>query len=189
MKMKTIQYIIIGLFFILISILLYWQITINNIKPVEITNTPIKINETTNNSCQVDSDCTVDEKVVHCQTEALCEHNKCITYCVYNDVEQKELFTVSQCLNDIKPLDVTEKEYSLNWEENRAEIKFKVILACNVTDLSGFYEIDNGGITLNYEYIIPTESIPCLCVRELTYNIPNLDPFFNYKIIINKIEK
>lgn len=189
MKMKTIQYIIIGLFFVLISILLYWQISMNNINPVEEIIRPNPGIEKPIPACQVDSDCTVDEKVVHCQTEAHCEHNECITYCVYNDVEQKELLTVSQCLDDIDPLDVKEDEFTLNWEENRAVIQFNVVLACNVTDLSGFYEIDRGGITVNYEYAIPVESVPCLCIRTLTYNIPNLDPFFNYNIIINKIEK
>lgn len=195
MKNAYKYFILLG-FFVIALFLLAWQIWG---KGEEVSITPLPfVNEPVNETpveeaiaCEIDDDCRVDEAVVHCPAEARCVENFCQVYCVYDDVSDLEPFSVSECKEDVNPLDVRSEEYQLKWlNSTDLRIAFDIVLACNIDNLSGSYELDDHNkITLNYEYQIKEAAGPCLCVRQLKYRLPNLDDKMTYEININKIEK
>jgi hypothetical protein len=190
------KYLILFGFFVITLFLLVWQIwgkgedlTITPLPFVSKSVVGTPIDEPI--ACEIDKDCKVDETVVHCPAEARCVENFCQVYCVYDDVSDLEPFSVSECKEDVNPLDVRSDEYQLKWlNATDLRITFDIVLACNIDSLSGSYELDdNNRITLNYEYQIKEAAGPCLCVRQLKYRLPNLDDKMTYEIKIHKIEK
>ncbi|HOX97462.1 MAG TPA: hypothetical protein PL066_03905 [bacterium] len=191
------KYLILLSFCLLVLILLLWQIwgrgesvAINPL-PLPFVEKPQETVVEEPISCEIDDDCRVDEAVVHCPAEARCVENFCQVYCVYDDVNDLEPFSVSECKEDINPLDVRPEEYQTKWlNATDLRISFDIVLACNIDNLSGSYELDDHNkITLNYEYQVKEAAGPCLCVRQLKYRLPNLDDKMTYEIKINKIEK
>ncbi len=195
---KKLEYTILFLFSLFLLGLFVWQmqnrdVGLEDLNP-KLDNTPIvDIEEApvVDLSCEVDSDCEIDETIIHCPAEVRCEDKQCVTYCIYDEIDQKEMFTVSECLDDVSPLEVRSNEYSLNWnDDDELIIKFNIVLSCSIDNLSAYYELSKENhLSLYYEYVLPEETEACLCVRELTYKIPNLNRKLDYNIIINKIEK
>ena len=188
---KKIEYTILLMFSLSLMGIFLWQMQSKEVEFTDLQiNKPIPPVEI-DLSCEVDSDCMIDETVVHCPAEIRCEENTCVTYCVYDDVDNADMFNVSECLDDIDPLSVRDNEYTLDWDnEEELNIKFNIVLACNIVDLSAYYELEsNNHLSLFYEYQIPSETEPCLCVRTLTYKVPQLNEHINYEILIHKVEK
>lgn len=194
--MKNIYKYFILLGFCLIAfILLFWQVWGQKesvaINPMPFSQKPLEkpINEAI--SCEIDSDCSLENTVLHCPAEARCVENICQVYCVYDDISDLEPFSVSECQDEVDPFTVRSDEYQLKWlNKTDLRIAFNIVLDCAIDNLSGSYELDDQNkITLNYEYVVQNAGGRCLCVRQLKYRIPNLDDKMNYEIIINKTEK
>ncbi|HPL93084.1 MAG TPA: hypothetical protein PLB38_02275 [bacterium] len=192
---KIHQYIILLSFCLIVVFLLLWQIRERGesvaISPMPFVEKPQETVVDEPIACEIDDDCRVDEAVVHCPAEARCVEKFCQVYCVYDDVSDLEPFSVSECKEDVNPLDVRPEEYQMKWlNATDLRIAFDIVLACNIDTLSGAYELDDHNqITLNYEYQVKEAAGPCLCVRQLKYRLPNLDDKMTYEIKINKIEK
>jgi hypothetical protein len=189
------KYLILFGFCLIAFVLLFWQVLGRGesvaINPMPFVPKPIEKPVDEPIACEIDDDCQIDQAVVHCPAEARCVEKVCQVYCVYDDVNDLEPFSVSECQDDIEPLEVRSDEYKLKWlSKTDLKISFNIVLACNIDSLSGSYELDDQNkITLNYEYTVKETAGRCLCVRNLKYRIPNLDEQENYEVIINKIEK
>lgn len=187
---KKLEYAILIIFSLILMGIFLYQMQAKDVGFTDFTHDKVIV-KPLYNSCEIDSDCVLDEAVVLCPAEVRCEENKCVTYCIYDDVESADMFQVSECLEDIDPLSVRDGEYTLNWsQEEELTIEFNIVLACNIQGLSGYYELAaKNQLSLNYEYKVPLETEPCLCVRKLSYKVPHLSQLLDYEIIINKIEK